>query len=88
LVLVTTTAGGGGVDEPDGSLRRRDLELEELLAQEDIEYLDLWPALIRARREAPERHWDFPGNTHWNIDAHRVAAEAVYEHMKASGALL
>jgi lysophospholipase L1-like esterase len=86
-VLVTTTAGGGGVDEPDGSFRRRDLELAELLAREDIAYLDLWPVLIRARRESPEKHWDFPGNTHWNIDAHRVAAEAVYEHLSASGAL-
>lgn len=86
-VLVTTTAGGGGVDEADGSLRRRDLALQELLAQEDIEYLDLWPALIRARQEDPEKHWDFPGNTHWNIDAHRVAAEAVYEHWKARGVL-
>ena len=84
-VLVTTTAGGGGVDEPEGSLRRRDQELKELLTQADIEYLDLWPALVRARREGPEKHWDFPGNTHWNIDAHRVAAEAVYEHLKASG---
>jgi hypothetical protein len=86
-ILVTTTAGGGGVDEPDGSLRRRDQELQELLTQEDIEYFDLWPALVRARREGPEKHWDFPGNTHWNIDTHRVAAEAVYEHLEASGAL-
>jgi len=84
-LLVTTTAGGGGVDEPDGSFRRRDLELEKLLAQEDIEYLDLWPTLVRARQEDPEKHWGFPGNTHWNIDAHRVAAEAVYERLKANG---
>jgi lysophospholipase L1-like esterase len=86
-VLVMTTAGGGGVDEPDGPLRRRDQALRELLTQEDIKYFDLWPALVRARQEGPEEHWGFPGNTHWNIDAHRVAAEAVYEHLKASGAL-
>ncbi len=25
--------------------------------------------------------WDFPGNTHWNVESHRVAAEVLYENL-------
>lgn len=84
-VLVTTTAGG--IDDDAIARRRTDGALARLLAQSGVDYLDLWPAMLAARRADPDANWDFPDNLHWNVDAHRVAAEVVAEQLRASGSL-
>jgi lysophospholipase L1-like esterase len=86
-MLVTTTAGRAGIDDGQGSMRSADAELAALLGDAPLDWLDLWPILIRAREAEPEKHWDFDPNQHWNVDAHRVAAEAVHWRLRASGML-
>jgi len=53
----------------------------------DIAYLGLEAALGRAREVDPERDWDFGDDTHWNVDAHRLAANVVYRDMRRRGYL-
>ena len=52
-----------------------------------IPYLGLEAALERARRIDPERAWDFDDDTHWNSDAHKLAANVVYTHMRRTSLL-
>jgi hypothetical protein len=47
----------------------------------DIAFLGLEGPLATAREQQPERHWDFGRDHHWNVDAHRLAAEIVAERV-------
>ncbi len=53
------------------------------LEREKIHHLDLFPILNAARRAAPERSWDFPQDTHWNRDAHELAARSLAGYVRA-----
>jgi len=55
------------------------------LRREGVTFLGLEDALARARAERPEGRWDFGGNTHWNVDSHRVAAEVVHTFLVTRG---
>jgi hypothetical protein len=57
------------------------------LRREGLTFLGLEDALSRARGERPNGLWDFGQNTHWNVDAHRVAAEVVHGFLVARGLL-
>lgn len=50
-----------------------------------VAFLDVGPRLAAARGAKPAGHWDFGPDTHWNVDAHRVAADAAYDGLVASG---
>lgn len=55
------------------------------LASAGIPFLNLKRTLAEARRAHPSGRWDFPGNPHWNVDAHRVAAETIHQHLRKNG---
>ena len=75
--IVTNTAHRGDAGGGRKSVQALAVELEKA----QITYFDLWPVLDGARRQSPEKLWDFPGNGHWNIDAHRLVAEAIYDFL-------
>jgi hypothetical protein len=52
-----------------------------------IHQLGLEETLANARRAAPEKNWDFPGDIHWNRDAHRLVAEVVDNYLSKFGLL-
>jgi GDSL-like Lipase/Acylhydrolase family len=56
--------------------------LSPVLVEQRVDRLDLLPVLEAARTSEPNRYWDFPGDTHWNRDAHEVAAEAVFAYLR------
>lgn len=58
--------------------------LQAELSKDGIPYVGLRPAFARARRANPDGEWDFPGNPHWNVDAHRVAARAIFDHLRSA----
>jgi lysophospholipase L1-like esterase len=47
-----------------------------------VDYLGLEAVLGDARLRHPERNWDFPGDPHWNVDAHELAAAVVADYLK------
>lgn len=53
-----------------------------------IRFLGLEGNLGEARRQRPERRWDFGHDSHWNVDSHRLAAEVVHTWLKRNPALL
>ena len=56
--------------------------LSPVLESENVDHLDLLPVLEAARQREPDRHWDFPGDTHWNRDAHELAAQTIFEYLR------
>jgi lysophospholipase L1-like esterase len=52
-----------------------------------INQLGLEEFLGNARRDAPNMYWDFSEDTHWNRDAHRLAAEIIAGHLFRHGLL-
>lgn len=48
-----------------------------------VPFLGLEGPLSDAREREPEGHWDFGKDHHWNVDAHRLAAEIVAERVAA-----
>ncbi len=56
--------------------------LSRNLEPEGIYSLDLFPILDAARRQEPDRAWDFPPDPHWNRDAHQLAAETLFDYLK------
>jgi hypothetical protein len=56
--------------------------LAGFLEGEGIDHLDMFPVLHQARVHEPDRHWDFPEDTHWNRDAHELVAESLFELMR------
>jgi hypothetical protein len=57
------------------------------LRRDRIRFLGLEEELQRARQADPAGRWDFPQDTHWNIDAHRRAAEVVHGYLRVTGLL-
>lgn len=70
-----------------GEKTTRFQSLREALLKEGVDVVGLEVDLGRARREHPERQWDFRDDTHWNVDSHRRAADVVYEHLRQHGML-
>ena len=60
-----------------GEMTRRFVALRRHLRGANIAFLGLEGPLASARESEPERHWDFGKDHHWNVDAHRLAAEIV-----------
>jgi len=62
-------------------------ELRPLLASAQVEHLGLEGFLENARARQPGRNWDFPseGDIHWNVDAHQLAAQVAYTHLRRLG---
>ena len=48
-----------------------------------VEYLGLEGPLEAGRRRRPEWPWDFATDPHWNVAAHRLAAEVVTAMVRA-----
>lgn len=59
--------------------------LRPKLRSPGIHQLGLEEMLGNARRDAPAKLWDFPGDIHWNRDAHRLAAEIVCTYVVKHG---
>jgi hypothetical protein len=53
-----------------------------VLQGDGIDSLDLLPVLEAARQREPQRYWDFPDDTHWNRDAHELAAQTITEYVR------
>jgi len=53
-----------------------------VLDENGVDRLDLLPVLEEARQSEPQGYWDFPGDTHWNRDAHELAAQAIFEYLR------
>ncbi len=51
----------------------------------DVAFLGLEGPLSEAREREPEGRWDFGKDHHWNVDAHRLAAEIVAQRLAAQG---
>lgn len=67
----------GHLDEaapPYAALRPR-------LTSAHVDWIAMEGPLQAARRRAPKGDWGFPGNAHWNRDAHRLAAETLHGHL-------
>jgi len=56
--------------------------LSPVLVDEGVDSIDLLPVLEAAREREPRRHWDFPGDRHWNRDAHELAAQTIFEYLR------
>jgi hypothetical protein len=60
-------------------------QLRKRLDRRGIEYLALEPTLRKARQADPKGLWDFPQDTHWNIDATALAARTVAAFLRRRG---
>jgi hypothetical protein len=74
--LVTSTGRRGENPDLFDSLSR-------FLSEERIHHLDLLPVLQEAREREPNRLWDFNHDTHWNRDAHELAARSIFDYIQA-----
>jgi hypothetical protein len=61
--------------------------LRPRLRRDGFRFLGLEGTLGEARLREPQRHWDFGRDTHWNVDAHRLAAEVVAEYVRRADLL-
>ncbi len=52
------------------------------LKETGVEYLGLEGPLGRARERHPDWLWDFADDPHWNVAAHRLAAEVVAQRLE------
>ena len=59
--------------------------LRPYLTQAGIAQLGLEGFLGRERRRHPDLKWDFPDDTHWNVESHRLAADVVATHLRKEG---
>lgn len=50
-----------------------------------IRFVGLEAALGEARRRDPERAWDFPDDSHWNVDSELVAARVLHSELRRTG---
>ena len=74
--LVTSTGRRGENPELFASLSR-------FLSEKTIDHLDLLTELQAAREREPNRLWDFADDTHWNRDAHELAAQLISDTIRA-----
>ena len=61
--------------------------LRPMLRKPGIHQLGLEEVLGNARRDQPEKLWDFGHDFHWNLDAHRLAAEVISNYILWNGLL-
>ncbi len=80
LFLVTNTGHRGEMTPLFHSLRPK-------LREPGIYLLGLEETLQNARRDNPDKLWDFPRDTHWNRDAHRLAAEVISNYIMENSLL-
>lgn len=59
--------------------------LRPKLRRERIRLLGLEETLGDARREAPDKAWDFGTDAHWNRDAHELVARVVHHYLRQAG---
>ena len=62
-------------------------ELRRLLRPQGVSFLGLEGHLGEARRRHPERHWDFEGDAHWNVDAQELVARVAFSLLVTEGFL-
>lgn len=74
--LVTSTGRRGENPDLFASLSR-------FLSEKGIHHVDLLPELQEARERYPNRLWDFVDDTHWNRDAHELAARLISDTLRA-----
>jgi GDSL-like Lipase/Acylhydrolase family len=60
-------------------------QIRPRLAAAGIRFVGLEKALGEARWRDPERDWDFPGDTHWNVDSERLAARVIHSELRHAG---
>lgn len=60
-------------------------QLRPFLAERGIAQLGLEGLLGRERQRHPELKWDFPDDTHWNVESHRLAADVAFTHLRREG---
>lgn len=58
--------------------------LRPLLQRRGVRYGGLEGPLARGRARHPDWPWEFGGDPHWNVAAHRLAAEAVGDQLEAA----
>jgi hypothetical protein len=74
--FLTMNTGHRGEETPlFQSLRPR-------LRKDGIAFLGLEGVQAEARRTRPSGHWDFQHDTHWNVDAHDLAAQIVFTYLQ------
>lgn len=56
--------------------------LRPSLERAGIAHTGLEGPMGRARQTHPEIAWDFPGDTHWNVAAHDLAARVIHLHLR------
>lgn len=61
--------------------------LRPRLREHGIAFHGLEGHLGEARKRLPAGHWDYQGDAHWNVDAHRLAAEVVANFLEHAGLL-
>jgi hypothetical protein len=57
-------------------------DLRPRLRRDGFRFLGLEGTLGEARAHDPGGHWDFGRDSHWNVDAHRLAADVVAEYLR------
>jgi hypothetical protein len=78
--LVTNTAHRGEETTLFQALRPK-------LRKPGIHLLGLEEVLGDARRDQPDKLWDFGEDYHWNVDAHRLAAQVISNYILWNGLL-
>jgi hypothetical protein len=92
VVAVRDEAGrlGAGFVTLNTARRRENTRLFQALRprlkQAGVDYLGLEGPLGRGRERHPERPWDFADDPHWNLAAHRLAAEVVAQRLEQTQA--
>lgn len=59
--------------------------LRPRLREQGVLFLGLEGNLGEARKARPDALWDFSDDPHWNVDAHRLAADVVANFLRQSG---
>jgi len=62
-------------------------ELRRIVRPRGVRFLGLEGHLGEARLRHPERHWDFEGDAHWNVDAHELVARVAFNLLVTGGFL-
>jgi hypothetical protein len=76
LVVLNTGQAGEDTGLFESLCRRLDAK--------GVLHLSLTRVMGEARRTRPGE-WEFPGDTHWNRSAHRLAAETAWEYLRETG---
>jgi hypothetical protein len=61
--------------------------LKNRLRARGIPWMGLQGPLAEARQREPARHWDWPDNSHWNVDSHRLVARLLLDLLAREGIL-